>query len=42
MRNGSLLVAIGVNDDGYCEILGIVEGAKEHKKGWSAFLKERP
>jgi len=39
VRNVSLLVAIGVNDDGYREILGIVEGAKEDKAGWSAFLK---
>jgi transposase-like protein len=39
VRNVSLLVAIGVNDDGYREILGIVEGAKEDKKGWGAFLK---
>jgi len=35
----SLLVAIGVNGDGYREILGICEGAKEDKAGWSAFLK---
>ena len=28
-----------VNDDGYREILGIVEGAKEDKAGWSSFLK---
>ena len=39
VRNVSLLVAIGVNDDGYREILGIVERAKEDKAGWSAFLK---
>jgi len=39
VRNVSLLVAIGVNDDGYRDILGIVEGAKEDKAGWSAFLK---
>ncbi len=39
VRNVSLLVAIGVNDDGYREILGIVEGAKEDKAGWSTFLK---
>jgi putative transposase len=38
-RNVSLLVAIGVNNDGYREILGICEGAKEDKAGWSAFLK---
>jgi transposase-like protein len=39
VRNVSLLVAIGVNGDGYREILGICEGAKEDKPGWSAFLK---
>jgi putative transposase len=38
-RNVSLLVAIGVNDEGYREILGICEGAKEDKAGWSGFLK---
>ena len=31
VRNVSLLVAIAVNADGYREILGIVEGAKEDK-----------
>jgi putative transposase len=39
VRNVSLLVAIGVNESGYREILGICEGAKEDKSGWSAFLK---
>jgi putative transposase len=38
VRNVSLLVAISVNAEGYREILGIVEGAKEDKAGWSAFL----
>ena len=38
-RNVSLLVAIGVNESGYREILGICEGAKEDKSGWSEFLK---
>ena len=33
----SLLVAIGVNGEGYREMLGICEGAKEDKAGWSAF-----
>jgi transposase-like protein len=32
-------VAIGVNAGGYREILGICEGAKEDKAGWSGFLK---
>jgi putative transposase len=39
IRNVSLLVAISVNGEGYREILGICEGAKEDKAGWSAFLK---
>lgn len=39
VRNVSLLVAIGVNQEGFREILGIVEGAKEDRAGWSAFLK---
>ena len=41
VRNVSLLVAIGVNQDGYRVILGICEGAKEDKAGWSA-LSDRP
>jgi len=39
VRNVSLLVAIGVNAEGYREILGICEGAKEDKSGWSSFLR---
>jgi transposase-like protein len=39
VRNVSVLVAIGVGTDGYREILGIVEGAKEDKAGWSDFLR---
>ena len=39
VRNVSPLVAIGVNESGYREILGICEGAKEDKSGWSEFLK---
>lgn len=38
VRNVSVLVAIGVADDGFREILGIVEGCKEDKAGWSGFL----
>src|SRR5882672_10306191 len=36
---GSLLVASAVNSEGFWEILGICEGAKEDKSGWSAFLR---
>jgi len=39
VRNVSVLVAIGVGTDGYRDILGIVEGGKEDKDGWSGFLR---
>ena len=39
VRNVSLLVASAVNAEGYRDILGICEGAKEDKSGWSGFLK---
>jgi putative transposase len=39
VTNVSVLVAIGVNEQGYRKILGVCEGAKEDKAGWSAFLR---
>ena len=39
IRNVSVLVAIGVGEDGYRKVLGIAEGHKEDKAGWSGFLK---
>ena len=39
VRNVSLLVASAVNSEGYREILGMCEGAKEDKSGWSAILR---
>src|SRR5262245_40450387 len=33
------ITEISVNSEGYREILGICEGAKEDKAGWSSFLK---
>ena len=39
VANVSVLVAIGVADDGYRQILGVCEGAKEDKAGWSGFLR---
>ncbi len=42
--NVSILVAIGVNEEGHREILGVAEGAKEDKASWQTFmrhLKER-
>jgi transposase-like protein len=44
VKNVSVLVAIGVDQHGYRQILGIKEGAKEDKESWIAFmryLKER-
>ena len=32
-------MASAVNSEGFREILGICEGAKEDKSGWSAFLR---
>ena len=34
-----MLVAVGVNADGYREVLGVMEGAKEDKESWAAFLR---
>jgi len=39
VRNVSVLVAIGVGSDGFRDILGIAEGCKEDKAGWSNFLR---
>lgn len=38
VKNVAILVAVGVGDDGYREVLGIAEGCKEDKAGWSGFL----
>jgi len=38
VRNVAVLVAVGVGADGYRDILGIAEGCKEDKAGWSGFL----
>ena len=38
VKNVAILVAMGVGDDGYREVLGVAEGCKEDKAGWSGFL----
>ena len=38
VRNVSVLVAIGVGEDGFRDILGVAEGCKEDKAGWGSFL----
>ena len=39
VRNLAVLVAVGVNRDGFREVLGVMEGAKEDKDSWLAFLR---
>jgi len=39
VKNVSILVAIGVNQDGYRDVLGVAEGAKEDKASWQSFLR---
>jgi transposase-like protein len=39
VRPVAVLVAIGVNADGFREILGVMEGAKEDAESWRAFLR---
>ncbi|GHU16409.1 IS256 family transposase [Spirochaetia bacterium] len=38
-ENVSILVAIGVNDEGYREVLGAAEGMKEDKASWVSFFQ---
>lgn len=43
-ENVSILIAIGVNEEGYREVLGAAEGMKEDKASWVSFfqwLRER-
>jgi transposase-like protein len=39
VKNVAVLVAIGVDQDGYRQILGVVEGAKEDAESWRTFLR---
>ncbi len=39
VQNVSVLVAIGVTTDGYREILGVAEGAREDAESWRQFLR---
>lgn len=38
VRNVSVLVAIGVNSQGFREIVGVCEGAKEDYESWKGFM----
>lgn len=39
VKNVAVLVAVGVREDGYREILGVMEGAKEDTESWRSFLR---
>lgn len=39
VRNVAVLVAIGVNQDGYREVLAVAEGSKEDAASWTEFLR---
>jgi len=39
VSNVSVLVAVGVDSEGYREILGVCEGTKEDKDSWESFLR---
>jgi transposase-like protein len=39
VKNVAVLVAIGVREDGYREILGVVEGLNEDTESWRNFLR---
>jgi transposase-like protein len=39
VQNVSVLVAVGVDHDGYREMLGVAEGTKEDHASWQAFLR---
>jgi putative transposase len=40
VKNVSVLVAIGVSQTGYREVLAVCEGAKEDRASWTNFLRE--
>jgi len=39
VKNVAVLVAIGVDQDGYRQVLGVCEGTKEDKESWRSFLR---
>jgi putative transposase len=39
VKNVAILVAVGVDQDGFRQVLGVMEGMKEDKDSWTAFLR---
>jgi putative transposase len=40
VRNVAVLIAVGVNAEGYREVLAVAEGSKEDRESWMKFLRE--
>ena len=40
VKNVAVLIAIGVNSEGFREVLGVSEGAKEDAESWRNFLRQ--
>lgn len=40
VRNVAVLIAIGVDEEGYREVLGVSEGTKEDAESWRGFLRQ--
>lgn len=40
VKNVAVLVAVGVDQDGYRQVLGVCEGAKEDTESWRKFLRQ--
>lgn len=40
IKNVSILIAVGVSEDGFRDIIGVSEGLKEDKESWKSFLRE--
>src|SRR3954470_5264381 len=39
VKNVAILVAVGVDQDGFRQVLGVMEGMKEDKESWTQFLR---
>jgi putative transposase len=39
VKNVAILVAVGVDQDGFRQVLGVMEGMKEDKESWTGFLR---
>ena len=40
VKNVAVLIAIGVDQEGFREVLGVSEGAKEDAESWRSFLRQ--